>query len=180
MRKRKVHTSKNTSINATVKHPVKLVEVPITDSPSVMTRELLSRLKKLESTVSGLSSDNSRINRNLQNVLNENRKLKKENTKLKEENVELKKRLGDTPNPSNPLKNSTNSSIPPSKEDIRSSQIRKTESLRVKSERPAGGQEGHEGHTLLRRSHIDKTVMLEANFCPHCAEFVEHIEGVAI
>jgi len=92
---------------------------------------LLSHLKKLESTVFGLSSDNSHINRNLQNVLNENRKLKKENTKLKEENAELKKRLGDTSNPPNPLKNSTNSGIPPSKEDICSSQIRKTESLRL-------------------------------------------------
>jgi transposase len=176
VRKRKVHTSKKTSINATVK----LVEVPVTDSPSVITRELLSRLKKLESTVSGLSSDNSCIKRNLQNVLHENRKLKKENTKLKEEVAELKKRLGDTPNPSNPLKNSTNSSIPPSKEDIHSSQIRKTKSLRVKSERPVGGQEGHEGHTLLRRSHTDRTVLSEANFCPHCGESVEHTEGVAV
>ena len=41
-----------------MKHPAKLVEVPITDSSSVFTRELLSRLK-LESTVSGLSSDQS-------------------------------------------------------------------------------------------------------------------------
>jgi len=47
-------------------------------------------------------------------------------------------------------------------------------------ERPTGGQEGLEGHTLLRHSHIDKTVMLEANFCPHCTESVEHIEGVAV
>ena len=180
VRKRKVHTSKKTAINATVKHSVKLVEVPITDSTSVITNELLSRLNKLESTVSGLSSDNSRIKRNLQNVLNENRKLKKENTKLKEENSELKKRFGDTLNPPNPLKNSTNSNIPPSKEDIRSSQIRKTESLRVKSERPVGGQEGHEGHTLIRCSHTDKTVMLEANFCTHCGESVEHTDGIVV
>ena len=163
-----------------MKHPVQLVEVPITDSPSVIAHELLSRLKKLESTVFGLSSDNSRINRNLQSVSHENRKLKKENTKLKEEIAELKKRLGAPPDPPGPLKNSANSSVPPSKEDIRSSQIRKTASLRVKSGRPVGGQAGHDGHTLLRRSQADKTIMSELNFCTHCGESVEHIEGVVV
>ena len=57
VRKRKVHTPKKTSINTPKKYPVKL-EVPITDSTFVVIEELLVRLKKLESTVACLYSDN--------------------------------------------------------------------------------------------------------------------------
>jgi transposase len=179
-----VPTSKKTSIDSPVKHPVKYIEAPITDH-AVVTDELLARLKKMEDTVSGLSSDNSRIKRTLQSVKHENRKLKKENAKLKKENVllkkenaELKKRLNIPPEPPCPLKNSTNSSIPPSKEDIRSSQLRMTKSLRVKSGKPVGDQSGHKGYTLSREEQADHEVMLEANYCTHCGESVGGVKGI--
>lgn len=177
VQKRKKHSSKKTSVSTTKNHSMKLKELPITDDSSFVG-DLLARLRKLENSVSSLSSDNSRLNRQLQRVEHENRKLKKENATLKKENAELKKRIGDTPNLNPPLKNSSNSSIPPSKEDIRSSQIRRTKSLREKSDRPVGGQKGHEGHTLKQREHIDKQITLEPDFCTHCGDSLEAIKGV--
>lgn len=51
-------------------------------------------------------------------------------------------------------KNSSNSSKPPSTHGYK----KKIKNSRVKSERPTGGQYGHEGHTLLKVENPDHTV----------------------
>lgn len=83
----------------------------------------------------------------LQNKVN---KLEDENAKLKKENAELKKRVQDLENENDILKgkaakNTTNSSIPPSKDENI-----KQPNHREKSNRKQGGQKGREGKTLTK------------------------------
>lgn len=60
-------------------------------------------------------------------------------------------------------KNSHNSSLPPSSEGYRKPNTKKTTSLREKSGRKPGGQEGHKGHGLLK---IEADVKEERNHYP--------------
>ncbi len=66
-------------------------------------------------------------------------------------------------------KDSSNSSLPPSKDENRP---RRTSSLREKSGRKAGGQPGHEGKTLKMTDHPDEIVDHRACFCPECGKDV--------
>lgn len=59
---------------------------------------------------------------------------------LVKENAALKARIDELEHP----KNSTNSSVPPSKDENRA---KKNQSLRKKSGKKTGGQLGHKGHT---------------------------------
>lgn len=58
---------------------------------------------------------------------------------------------------------SENSHRPPSSEPFV-----KPKSLRQKTGRKPGGQIGHPGETLLRERHPDRTITLEADYCPDC------------
>src|SRR5947199_4669296 len=69
-------------------------------------------------------------------------------------------------------KDSTNSSIPTSKE-----QIPRTRSQRKKSGKKAGGQPGHEGHQRERHPHPDKTIMVQASHCSHCGNSLALVAG---
>ena len=60
-------------------------------------------------------------------------------------------------------KGSHNSSVPPSS-DI----AKKAKSLRTKSHRKSGGQEGHKGSTLKMSSTPDEIVELKSSFCSVC------------
>jgi transposase len=60
-------------------------------------------------------------------------------------------------------KTSSNSSKPPSS-DI----ARKNQSLRPKSDKPAGGQKGHQGHTLKMSETPDIKEELRPDFCSNC------------
>src|SRR5437588_982576 len=60
-------------------------------------------------------------------------------------------------------KDSTNSSIPTSKEPIP-----RTRSQRKKSGKKPGGQQGHQGHYRERNPHPDKIVMVQASHCGRC------------
>ena len=62
-------------------------------------------------------------------------------------------------------KNSSNSSIPPSKDQNRP---KKNQSLREKSGKKPGGQQGHEGKTLLCSETIDEIVEHRADYCNCC------------
>lgn len=66
-------------------------------------------------------------------------------------------------------KNSNNSSLPPSKDENRP---RRTNSLREKSSRKAGGQPGHEGKTLEMTSEPDEIIEHRSCFCPECGKDV--------
>jgi transposase len=89
---------------------------------------------------------------------------------LSETIVELKKEIEALKQPVR--KDSTNSSIPTSKE-----QIPRTRSQRKKSGKKAGGQPGHQGHQRERHPHPDKMVMVQASHCSHCGTSLALVEG---
>ena len=68
---------------------------------------------------------------------------------------------------SNTHKNSSNSSIPPSKDENRPL---RTSSLRQKSGRKVGGQPGHEGRTLEMAKVPDEVIEHHPCFCPECGK----------
>jgi len=69
-------------------------------------------------------------------------------------------------------KDSTNSSIPPSK-DL----IPRTRSQREKSGKKWGGQQGHTGHHRERNPHPDAIVMVQESHCTSCGASLEETEG---
>ena len=69
-------------------------------------------------------------------------------------------------------KDSTNSSIPTSKE-----LIRRTRSQRKKSGKKPGGQQGHQGHYRERTPHPDKIVLVQASHCADCGASLSLVEG---
>src|SRR5438874_3889662 len=70
-------------------------------------------------------------------------------------------------------KDSTNSSLPSSK-DL----IPRTRSQREKSGKKSGGQKGHVGHHRERNPHPDAIVKVEASHCKSCGASLEKIEGI--
>jgi transposase len=62
-------------------------------------------------------------------------------------------------------KNSSNSHNSPSQDK---SKPKRNRSLRTKSNRKSGGQEGHKGHTLKMTETPDKTKVLRSDYCSSC------------
>ena len=108
---------------------------------------LFKQIKALESELSSLRSRMSRFET-----------LEKENRVLMKENAPLKEKLAKYENP----KNSSNSSIPPSKDENRPF---KSKSLRKKTGRKPGGQKGHEGTTLEMSSNPDEIIDHVPEYC---------------
>ena len=71
-------------------------------------------------------------------------------------------------------KDSTNSSIPTSKE-----LIPRTRTQREKSGKKPGGQKGHVGHHRERNPHPDAIVKVQASHCKSCGASLEGIEGTS-
>lgn len=78
---------------------------------------------------------------------------------LRIENEALKKKLQ--------KKNSSNSSIPPSKDENRP---KKNQTLRRSSDRKSGGQKGHQGDTLKMTQSPDITINHIPSFCRKCGK----------
>lgn len=72
-------------------------------------------------------------------------------------------------------KDSHNSSLPPSSD--RFSRQKKSRSLREKSGKKAGGQEGHKGSTLEKSETPDETIPLPVTPCQHCQADLSTIAG---
>jgi transposase len=97
--------------------------------------------------------------------------LRAENTQLKRENQELRERLAVAEAKIKQLsellqQNSRNSSWPSSRDKGR--QKPKSKSLRPKTERKVGGQEGHSGHTLALNPQPDVIEVHRPQQCAHC------------
>ncbi|WFD10888.1 IS66 family transposase [Tepidibacter hydrothermalis] len=93
---------------------------------------------------------------------NENKELKAKLAALEKENEKLNKGLDKYEKQKK--KNSTNSSKPPSSDGIG----RRTKSLRKKSDKKPGGQEGHEGSTLKLSEKPDEVITLRVDKCTNC------------
>lgn len=85
----------------------------------------------------------------------------KEMSVLRKENAELRDLLSGYRNP----KNSSNSSVPPSKDENRP---KKNQSLRRPTGRKPGGQPGHKGKTLEMTAFPDSIVELAPDYCRSC------------
>lgn len=79
--------------------------------------------------------------------------------------AELEKRLGKNEKPG---KNSRNSSVPPSKENMKDEILRRTNPLRKKSDRKPGGQVGHKGQTLAKAGSPDEVTNEIPSYCNTC------------
>lgn len=86
--------------------------------------------------------------------------LERENASLRKENKRLEKELSKY----KVTKNSSNSSIPPSKDPCG---LKKNQSLR-KSDKPLGGQPGHKGNTLKKVAIPDEIIDLKPDYCQGC------------
>jgi transposase len=84
--------------------------------------------------------------------------------------VALKKEIEELKHPTR--KDSTNSSIPTSKE-----LVPRTRSQRQKSGKKPGGQPGHLGHRREFNPHPDKTVQIAASHCERCGASLGGVEG---
>ena len=89
--------------------------------------------------------------------------LEKENAELRSENERLRKGT-----------DSTNSSMPPSKDLKRS---KKKRSLRGKSSRKPGGQQGHKGSYLEMRKEVNQVINHCPSFCTSCDQSLAEVEG---
>jgi len=68
-------------------------------------------------------------------------------------------------------KNSSNSSVPPSRDENRP---KKSQSLRKASGKKSGGQEGHKGHTLKMSTNPDEVITYIPEFCNDCGNNLDH------
>jgi transposase len=84
--------------------------------------------------------------------------LRAANEALRAEVAELRRRLG---------LDSSNSSKPPSSDGLKK-KPRILKSLRTRSGKPSGGQEGHRGDTLRQVADPDHTIEHTATVCRHC------------
>lgn len=121
---------------------------------------LLSELQSLRKTVDSLYDENQALSRNVDRLLKENR--------------ELRKRLE---NYEKPPKNSGNSSTPPSKEPMKAEVERRTKSLRPKSDKPVGGQKGHEGTTRRIVANPDEIENVQPHYCQECGRDLSDVDG---
>lgn len=74
-------------------------------------------------------------------------------------------------------KNSSNSHIPPAN-DL--GKPRRNQSLREKSDKKAGGQQGHEGSTLTFSATPDQIIAYIPDYCQLCGDDLEHIRAIQL
>ena len=122
---------------------------------------LLYELKELRGTIDSQHAEICSLNRNIDKLLKENRELRKRLEKYEK-----------------PPKDSGNSSIPPSKEPVKSEMERRTKSLRKKSDKSVGGQPGHEGTTRKMVATPDEIENVSSQFCTECGRDLSDVDGV--
>jgi transposase len=103
--------------------------------------------------------------------------LEAERVALEAENAKLRERLLHC---EKPVKDSHNSSIPPSRENIKAQIVRRTRSLRTPGNRSSGGQKGHKGSTLLMSDSPDVIKTHIPDYCSNCGRSLESINGKEI
>ena len=127
-------------------------EAKIIENYNAGVSEIISLMKELNI---GLTNQINCLNQEI-------RALREENLRLLAKNAELEAKLN---------KNSKNSSKPPSTDNHK-----KPTNSRTKTGRPTGGQEGHQGKTLLKVDNPDKVIDLKPQACD-CGCNLFDVEG---
>jgi transposase len=122
----------------------------VTDIKQVL-QSFQERITHLENKVKSVESENGHL------------RYKLHQSEL--ENVRLRERLSRY---ESPKKDSHNSHVPPSRQDLSSGKVQRTKSLREKSDKPSGGQPGHEGFSLDFSRDADKEENHIPCYCPQC------------
>ena len=135
------------------------VKQQISDISSILAG-MSEQLKSMQGTIDSQHVEICSLNRNVDRLLKENRELRKRLEKYEQ-----------------PPKDSGNSSTPPSKEPIKAEVERRTKSLRKKSERPVGGQYGHEGTTRKMVETPDEIQEVSSRYCSECGRDLSDVEG---
>ena len=135
----------------------------ITDVIEAM-RSMREELASVKGELSSCRSEVSRLNRNNTHLVVENKSLKAEVAKLKAEIDRLGGREVE--------KDSTNSSVPPTRQSIAAQAALRTRSLREPTGRKSGGQPGHAGHELAKTDSPASTEHHKARICPHCGAVI--------
>lgn len=133
---------------------LKLVEMLERESAARIAAEAskTAEIAVLAQTIQNLNATIVHLNETIGSLLEENRLLK------------------------GPKKNSGNSSVPPSKDENRP---QRTNSLRVSSGKPSGGQKGHEGSTLKMTAVPDRVLHHCPDFC-HCCGLSLDVSGAEL
>lgn len=122
--------------------------------------DILYLVRSLQAKITGLENKIKVLER-------ENGDLRYKLHKMELENKRLQERLSQY---EIPPKDSHNSHIPPSKQDLSSKKVRRTKSLREKSDKPIGGQAGHPGVSLEFSMQPDQRVDHIPSYCPDCGK----------
>jgi transposase/uncharacterized coiled-coil protein SlyX len=139
---------------------------PVTDIKQVLAT-FKAETESLKHTISEQRVEISRLNQRLGSKDREILELKRELNTVREKLSQYEK----------PTKDSHNSSIPPTKEPIGSSALRRTVSLREKSGRKSGGQPGHEGHTLEQTPFPDHIIDHLPQYCQQCGNSLSNVSS---
>lgn len=131
----------------------------------------------MEDVIKDMEKMMGRILLHNRNLEEQNAKLDQRVSSLEAENTKLKQRLSQYESSAAPVKNSSNSSIPPSKDTPKAQAIRRTNSLRAPSNRSSGGQVGHKGSTLVMREIADIVTEHAPDYCTSCGLPLSDIPG---
>ena len=131
---------------------------------------LQKKLDKLYDKLSALEQRIRQLEQSNKNIREKNTDLKHKNEKLLRKNEDLEKEIEQLKSIKNVLKDSKNSSIPPSKDENR---VKGNKSLRKASGLKTGGQKGHKGSTLKMSATPDEIKHHLPNQCSCCGEFLD-------
>lgn len=126
--------------------------------------------RRLKETITELTAENARLSRLVESLNVKAKALKKENACLRDQLSNGGESL--------PTKNSSNSSVPPSKERMGDEIKRRTSSLREKSGRSTGGQPGHKGSTRTMSDTPDEIEDVQPNYCRECGRDLSCVDGM--
>lgn len=123
-----------------------------------MLAEMTEHLRSLRETINSQHREICSLNRNIDKL---NHELRKRDKRIEELTAKLAKY-------ESPVKNSGNSSTPPSKESMSDEVLRRTKSLRKPTGKKPGGQDGHQGSTLTKVAEPTAIEEVSADFCNKC------------
>lgn len=127
---------------------------------SDILRGLSEQLGEMQRTIDSQHAEICSLNRNVDKLLKENRELRRRLEKYEK-----------------PPREAGNSSTPPTKEPMKSEVERRTKSLRQKSDKPIGGQKGHEGTTRKMVVNPDEIENVQSRYCTRCGRDLSDIKG---